>query len=123
MESLDDNYDIKPVGKVLDVIEIIFELQPGGINGGYIALMHLRPAGDARLDDVPIDVEGHFTLIPVRQRHRLRARSDPAHLPAQNIDDLWQLIDAIMAQKTPDARDPLIVLERVVSSTMVVRKN
>src|SRR5262249_48718529 len=114
------NDDIKPVRKVLDVVKIVFELQPGGINRGYITLMHLRPAADARLDDMPIDVEGYFTLIPPRELHRLRARSDPAHFPAQNIDDLGQLIDAIMAQKTPEARNPRIVLERVVSPTMVV---
>jgi hypothetical protein len=29
------NDDIKPVGKVLDVIKIVFELQPGGINRCY----------------------------------------------------------------------------------------
>ena len=51
-----------------------FELQPGGVNRCDIALMHLRRAYDARLDDVSLDLEGHFTLIPVRERHRLRPR-------------------------------------------------
>jgi len=41
-DRLDHNDDIEPVGKVLDVIKIIFELQPGSINSGYIALMTVR---------------------------------------------------------------------------------
>jgi hypothetical protein len=65
VESLDGNDYIRPVRKVLDVVKIAFELQPRGMNGRYIALM--RPTDDARLDDVPIDVQGHFTLMPVRK--------------------------------------------------------
>ena len=39
-------------------------------------------------------------------RHRMGSRTDQAHVAAQDIDELRQLVNGVPAQQTPDRRDP-----------------
>src|SRR5262245_11956950 len=82
--------------------------------------MHLCPARQPRSYDVAIDVERNLALVPFRERYRLRARSDPAHVASQDIDDLRQLVETILAQEPPDPGNPLIALDCVIPSIMIM---
>ena len=42
----------------------------------------------------------------------LRTRTDQAHIPSQNIEKLWQLIDTRLADKPSDRCDTRIVFDR-----------
>src|SRR4051794_5245362 len=67
-----DDQQVEPEGEVLDVVEIVLELPEHVLDVGDMALLDLRPAGDARPDDVAIAVERQLALVPFRQRDRLR---------------------------------------------------
>src|SRR4051794_13967661 len=88
-----DDQQVEPEGEILDVIEIVLELPEHVLDIGDMALLHLRPAGDAGTDDVAIAVEGELAFIPLRKRDRLGARADPAHLALDDVDDLRKLVD------------------------------
>src|SRR5262245_60578589 len=83
--------------------------------------MHLRPARQPRSYDVAVDVERNLALVPFRKRYRLRVRSDPAHVAPEDIDDLRQFVETILAQKPPQPSNPLVVCGGVIPSTMIMR--
>ncbi len=61
--------------------------------------MDLRPAGDTGLDLVPQHVPGHGLPEPLDEHGALGPRPDHAHLPAEDVDELRQLVQAETAQE------------------------
>src|SRR5689334_11415652 len=84
---LGDDQQVEPGREILDVEKVVMELAGRRLYLGDIALMHLRPAGDARAHDMAIGIEGYLALIPLGERDGLRPRADPAHFAAQDVDD------------------------------------
>src|SRR4051812_28555677 len=62
----------------------------------------LRPAGDAGpyVQTVPLVVVVLLDLVAQR-----RPRADHAHLPTDDVPELWQLVERELAQQPADARD------------------
>ncbi|MNS87645.1 hypothetical protein D3C72_1215930 [compost metagenome] len=54
--------------------------------------IHLRPAGNARLDLVAQHVALDQLTVLLVMRHRVRARPDNAHASLQHVNKLRQLI-------------------------------
>jgi hypothetical protein len=105
----DDQY-VEPEAEILDVVEVVVELPQHILDLGDMALVDLGPAGDAGANDVPVAVEGQLRLVPSGQRHGFRAGSDPAHLAAQDVDHLWQLVDPGAAQEAADASHAIVAV-------------
>ena len=75
---------------MLDIVDIVFD---ASFEGSIPApAVDLCPAGHARFDFVPEHVFGNRFSELVDKRRTLGTRPDEAHLAAQNIDQLWQLI-------------------------------
>src|SRR5690606_28566783 len=66
----------------------------------------------ARTHDVAIAIERDFLLVPGRQRERLGPRPNPAHLPADDVDDLRQLVEPRTAQDLAEAGNALVARSR-----------
>src|SRR5262249_31401422 len=110
-ERAPEDLQVEPEGPVVEVPEVqVDSLRPAD----RLAPVHLRPAGDARLDRqaaaVVVGVAGDLL-------DEIRARPDEAHLAAQHVPELRQLIEAGAAEESAGARDAWVVLddaERVV---------
>src|SRR5262249_46931491 len=77
----------------------------------------LRPAGDARLDLQPASLARRVALHLVRQG---RPRPDHAHVPADDVPELGQLVDREPPEDPAGARDPRVALvDRVPGSDLL----
>lgn len=88
------------------------ELGGRSLDLGDVALPDGRPPRDARLYGVAEGVEGNVTRVLGCQWDSLRAGADPAHLALENVEDLRQLIDPVLADDAPHARDPAVAAGR-----------
>ncbi len=89
---------------MLDVVDIEF--------GVFVHLLiatttHLPPARETgpytEARPLPVGVSFH-------QERLFWSRPDPAHLPAHDIPELWQLVESGTPQQTADPCDPRIVI-------------
>ena len=69
------------------------------------AAVNLRPAGQARPDVEPLALPLGVRVDLVAQR---RPRPDQAHLAADDVPELRQLVDRGAAKDAADARDPAV---------------
>ena len=67
--------------------------------------MHLRPPRETGADVEPVALVLVVLLDLVAQR---RARADDAHVAAQDVPELRQLVDRGAPQDAPDASDPAV---------------
>src|SRR6476659_2723901 len=79
--------------------------------GKVAAPADLPEAGETRLD-------GRQVMLPFAEllqlRQRDHTRPDQAHLAAQDIEELWQFIQAVASQKRADTRHTWVVLQLAV---------
>src|ERR687887_2433174 len=99
-----EDLQVDPGGAVVDVPAV--ELDPV-LPRQLRATVDLRPARQARLDLEPAALSRRVALDLVGKR---RARADQAHLPAQDVPELRDLVEREAAQKAADARDPRVAL-------------
>ncbi len=89
---------------VLDVPDVELDaLGPGQLR----AAVHLRPPGEPGPDVEPVALVLVVLLDLVAQR---RPRADDAHVAAQDVPELRELVDRRPPQDAPDARDPAVAL-------------
>eukprot|EP01136_Pigoraptor_vietnamica_P003704 Opistho-1_new@33256 len=105
-----DDQRVEPRAEVADIIEVVLQLVEDVGDVRDMALVDLRPAGDARPHDMAVAVERQFLLIPFGEHFRLGPRPDPAHLAAQDVHDLRQLVDARPAQEPAEPGDARIIV-------------
>src|SRR5215475_10319498 len=95
-----DDLDVEPEGPPLDVLDVVLDacLQR------CIAAepVHLRPPRDAGLDLVAEHVARHGLAEAFHEHGALGARPHHAHLPAQHVHELRQLVEAESAEEGPD---------------------
>src|SRR5690606_8864534 len=72
--------------------------------------VHLRPAGDARAHLVPQHVVRDLVAEIIHEDRTLRARPDEGHLAAHHVPELGQLVEARLAEESPEGRAAIIVL-------------
>src|SRR6185436_17404814 len=89
---------------VLDVPDVELDaLGPGELR----AAVHLRPAREAGPEVEPMPLVLVVLLDLVAQR---RPRADDAHVAAQHVPQLWELVDRGSPQDAADTRDPAVPL-------------
>ena len=94
---------------VLDVV--VVPLDAVGERGLAAQAADLRPAGDAGLDAMAVGVARQVAPEQRRELGALRARADQAHLAAEHVDELRQLVQRRAAQEAPDARAAVLALD------------
>src|SRR4029450_11753281 len=89
-ESQQQTLEIEPERPVLDVV--VVPLDP--VREGCLAAqaVHLGPAGDPRLDTVPVRVAVDVLLEEPNELGALWTRPDQAHLALQHVDQLRQFV-------------------------------
>src|SRR5687768_13272928 len=95
---------------MLDVIEVVLHFFECIFNARAVGITDLGPSGDARLDYVTLSVEGDLVRQLLHEGGPLRSRSDETHVPAQDIPQLRDLIQARLAHEAPNGRNPRIVV-------------
>ena len=71
----------------------------------------LRPAGDPRLDAVAVVVADDVLVEQLDELRALGAGPDQAHLAAQDVQQLRQLVDRGATQEAPDRRAAVATLD------------
>src|SRR5215470_9210543 len=87
-----DDLEIEPEGPALDVLDVVLDaLLERGVAAQAV---DLGPTGDPRLHLVAEHVAGHGLAEPLDEDRPLRTRPHHAHLAAQHVDELGQLVEA-----------------------------
>src|SRR5262245_4736187 len=105
LDGLDDDEEVQKQRAVLDVVQVVLELLAGLLERCAIVVPHLRPPGDPGSDDVPEHVERDSLLKLADEDRAFRARPDQAHVTAQDVDELRELVEPRLAQEASQARD------------------
>src|SRR5438552_7606050 len=96
----------RPIAQVVEVV-INARLHLRERLGLPAVAVHLGPAGDSRLDLVPLHVAPDQLAVHLVVRHGVRPGSDDAHAALQDIDELRQLVErgpAYAGSQPPHAR-------------------
>src|SRR5205807_6443412 len=96
-------------GPVLDVV--VVPLDPVRERGLAAKPVHLRPARDPRLHAVAVLVAADTALPELHEFSDLGAGADDAHLAAQHVEELRQLVDGVAAHEAADAGAPVLALD------------
>ena len=95
--------EIEPDAPVLDVGDIQRDI---AVERGILARLHLPQAGDARQS---LEAAQVAQLVLPHFAGQRRTRTDDAHVAAQNIEELRQLIQRILAQESAQPGDARVV--------------
>src|SRR5512134_3657573 len=96
---LDQDRDVEPDRPVLDVVEV----EPDEVvEGQGRAPRDLPEARDPGQDEIALPVPGFEPLVVA---DRERAGPDQAHLAAQHVQELRQLVERELAEQAADAGD------------------
>src|SRR5687768_8029858 len=108
---------------VPQVVEVIFDpaMHVFELAGFAAASIHLCESSDARWHLVADHIALDQAAILLIMRDRMRSWTDQAHVALEHIDELWQLVNGVAAQQTPDWGDPFVVLGRLLHDGPVFR--
>src|SRR5690606_27595905 len=98
-DRLNKNSQIKQQSVVLHVEEVILELLDRILLRGTVRIAELRPPCNARFDRVALPIVRDALVQLLHELGALRARTDEAHLAAQHVQYLRQLIDSRQTKK------------------------
>src|ERR1019366_9044422 len=110
LEGVEDDVGIERHGHVLDVVEVVFQLGDGVLEGVAVLVVDLRPAGDAGAHAVALAVIGNLFAEGFDELGALGAGADDGHLAFEDVEELGQLVEADGAKKAADFGDAGIVL-------------
>src|SRR5262249_42452904 len=104
-------HQVQPGRPVRDVVEIAVHALLHLLASGSLTAksVYLRPPGQARFHTMPLHVAIDYLGIAVIQPHRMRARTDQGHCPAEDIEELRQFVQAPAPQESADCRNPAVV--------------
>lgn len=105
-QCLKKNIYIQPKRPVLNIFQV--EFQPF-FKGQIAAAGDLPDAGDARLDTEPFTLDAAIEQVDIALGHRPGA--DQAHLAAEDVDQLRQLIDTGFTEESARSGDSRVVFD------------
>jgi hypothetical protein len=91
-----EDLHVEPEAPIPDVPKVAIDPPFHHLDARRLAAeaIHLRPSGEARFDMLAKCVIGDELHISIIVSNRVRSRTDQGHVPAEHIDELWQLVDA-----------------------------
>src|SRR6266480_539625 len=96
-----------------NVIKVVFQLLDRIFVAFAIGIIHLGPAGDPRLDEVPEVIKRNFFLVALGTLCPLRAWPNQAHVAPEHIPKLRQLVEPEFSQPAAQLRYSRVSLARV----------
>jgi len=97
---------------MLDVEEIVLKLDPGFLLTGGVAVSDLSPSSNPWPHSVSKRVKWNCLAEGFGECRLFRPWADYAHLPAQNVPKLRQLVESRSTQESAYSSDPLVVMSR-----------
>src|SRR5215210_1510484 len=96
---------VEPQREVLDVVVVPFH----AVRERRLATQpeYLRPPGDASLHAMALAIAVDRLVEPRHVLRALRPRPDEAHLAAEHVEELRQLVERRLAEELPDSRPPV----------------
>ena len=91
-----------------DFLEVVaLGIRAPGEDGALVGVPEARPVGDARThaEDLLLALGVHVGVVA-----HLGTGPDEAHLAAQDVEELWQLVELELAQELSDPRDAWIAV-------------
>src|SRR5438876_6089664 len=104
-----------------DVIKVVFQLLHRVLVALAVRIIHLRPARDTRLHQVPKMIKWDCLLISFGAFAPLWTRSNQADVSFERIPKLRQLVEPKFPQPTPHRGHTAIVFSRVNVFVRVIR--
>src|SRR5438552_1152357 len=104
-----------------DVIEVVLQLLHRVLVALAVRIIHLRPARDTRLHQVPKMIKWNRLLVSFGALAPLRAWSNQADISFERIPELRQLIEPKFPQPTPHRGHTTIVFSRVNVFVRIIR--
>src|SRR5262249_1848346 len=111
-DGLEDNPDVEEERDVFDIVEIVLQFLNRVLHRRAVAVIDLGPTGQPRLDQMALGVELNLFAQLLDEERSFGARPDEAHLAAQNIDKLRNLVNAGFANESADAGDARVAVLR-----------
>src|SRR5712691_3104079 len=93
---------------VLDVVKLVLQLLPRVFDRRAVRIFDLRPAGQARRDQMSLFVIRNFLRQLRHEMRALRTRADKAHVAAQDVPELRDLVHANLAYEATHARHAIV---------------
>ncbi len=103
-KGLEDDFAVEQKAPTFDVLHIEFHVD---VEGWAATRLDLPKTGQARLHNAAAQV---LRLISNDIVVGVRTRSDDAHVAADDIPYLWELVDTIAANEWTETREPGIVV-------------
>src|SRR3954452_2994150 len=107
VQGLEQHEQVQERRAVLDVVEVVAHLPGRAVATSRIAATDLGPAGQARLHERAPLVVGDEARELLDELRGLGAGTDEAHLAAQHLGKLWQLVEMGLLEQAPHARHQL----------------
>src|SRR5665213_3525091 len=99
LDGLKHDEEVEAERHVLEVVEIVLELFLGFGEGGAVAVPNLRPAGEARANEMAEIVEGQVLREHGDELGALRAGAYEVHVDAENVPELRDFVEARLAHE------------------------
>lgn len=97
-----DDLDVQERVAVLKVVQVVLKFFLGVLDPRGVAVVDLSPAGDAGAEPVAVGVEGDLFFVFGGEFGLLRAGPHDAHLATEDVPELGDLIQAELAEDSPD---------------------
>src|SRR5579859_4477624 len=108
-DGQDDDPQVEAQRPVLDVV--VVPLDPVGDRGLAAQAVDLGPAGDPGFDPVAVLVAGYLAHEALDELGPLRPRPDQAHVAAEHVQQLGELVQGGVAQEAPDRGAPVLAFD------------
>src|SRR6185436_18918006 len=86
--------------KVLDVVHVVLQLHDSVLDRFAVFVIDLCPPGNTRLYRMAMSVKRDQARELADEFGTFGARTDDRHLPPDHIEQLWQLVQACLSEKT-----------------------
>src|SRR6185369_14957684 len=97
-ERLEHDRQVVRYAAAADVLEIEAHLVADIVEALVVRLIDLRPAGDTGLGKLPQRVILDRVAELREDRRALRTWADDVHLALDDVDELWNLVDAQLSK-------------------------
>ena len=110
VDGLEHQAPVQKQGEVADVEQVKPQFLDGVLQVLAVAVVHLRPAGDAGADEVPQVVVRDLFFVDLGALRPFSAGADQAHLAAQDVPKLGEFVEPGAAQDGADTGHPFVSL-------------
>src|SRR5574337_1172744 len=102
---LEQHQHIKNEGMIFNIVQVVLKLLNRVIHGSTVVIADLSPSSNTWFYTMPDCIKRNISGKLINKIWTLWARSDQAHFPQQNIDQLRKFVNAGPADDSANTRD------------------